>query len=152
MFHDWIELVRSLGAALLEVYRAEASELRSELRSSSKRLAAVAGLFAAAALVVVCLIATLVYFLIQVLALWLPLWGAAGVMVLALAATAVVLVWLGARRFARWEGPGETIRRRFAGHRTWLEDRLLPSRPGIDPRRDVEPDDRGPQESREEER
>jgi len=125
-FRGWIELVRSLGAALLEVYRAEAAELKDDVRKSSIHLAWAVGLMIGAGMIGFWTIAAFIYFLIQLLALWLPLWGAAGVVLLVLVLTVLALVWLGTRRLKRWENPVETIGRRVRDHRAWLEDHLLP--------------------------
>lgn len=131
-FRSWIELIRSLGAALLEVYRAEAAELKDDVRKSSIHLAWAVGLMIGAGMIGFWTIAALIYFLIQVLALWLPLWGAAGVVLLVLVLTVLTLVWLGTRRLKRWENPVETIGRRVRSHRAWLEDHLLPEETGAD--------------------
>lgn len=126
LIRQWIELFRALGAALLEVYRAEAAELKDDVRKSSIHLAWALGLLVGAGMVGFWTLATGIYFLIQLLALWLPLWGAAGVVLTLLVLTVLILVWLGYRRFRRWENPAETIRRRARSHRQWLEDHLLP--------------------------
>lgn len=126
----WIELVRSLGAALLEVYRAEAAELKKDLGESSIHLAWGVGLLIAAGMVGFWTLAAGIYFLIHVLALWLPLWGAAGVVLLLLVLTVLTLVWLGYRRFQRWENPAELLGRRVRSHRVWLEEQLLPEEAG----------------------
>lgn len=122
----WIELLRSLGAALLEVYRAEAAEIKEDLGKSSVHLAWGVGLMIAAGMVGFWTLAAGIYFLIHVLALWLPLWGAAGVVLLLLVLTVLTLVWLGYRRFQRWENPAELLGRRVRSHRIWMEEELLP--------------------------
>lgn len=129
-FRGWIELFRSLGAALLEVYRAEAAELKEDLGKSSVHLLWGVGLMIAAGMVGFWTLAAGIYFLIQVLALWLPLWGATGVVLLLLVLTVLTLVWLGYRRFQRWENPAEMIGRRVRSHREWLEEHLLPDETG----------------------
>lgn len=131
-FRGWIELVRSLGAALLEVYRAEAAELKDDVRKSSIHLAWAAGLLIGAGMLGFWTLATGIYFVIQVLAVWLPLWGATGVVLLVLVLTLLTLVWLGTRRLKRWESPVETIGRRVRDHRAWMEDHLLPEEASTD--------------------
>jgi len=126
LLRDWIELVRSLGAALLEVYRAEASELGDEVKTSFIHLAWAVGFFVLAGMIGFWTLATGIYFLIHLLALWLPLWGAAGVVLLTLVLGILLLVGLGWWRLRRWENPTEVLHRRFAEHRLWLEERLLP--------------------------
>ena len=129
-FRGWIELVRSLGGALLEVWRAEAAELKEELGETSIHLAWGVGLMIAAGMVGFWTLAAGIYFVIHLLALWLPLWGAAGVVLLLLALTVLTLVWLGTRRFQRWENPAELVGRRVRSHRAWLEEHLLPEEAG----------------------
>lgn len=126
LLQDWIELVRSLGAALLDVYRAEAEELGDEVKTSFLHLAWAVGFFVVAGMIGFWTLAAGIYFLIHLLALWLPLWGAAGVVLLALVLGILLLVGLGWRRLQRWENPTEVFRRRFVEHRVWLEQRLLP--------------------------
>jgi hypothetical protein len=125
VFRDWIELIRSLGAALLEVYRAELADLQGEVRDASIHLVWALGLFLGAGVIAFWFVATLVFFVIQLLALWLPLWGAVGVVLLLLVGTVLSLVGLGLRRLKRWENPAETIRRRLTDHRSWLEGEFL---------------------------
>lgn len=127
MFREWIELIRGLGAALLEVYRAEADELKSEVQESSKHLLWAVALFGAAAAIGFWTVAAGIYFLIQVLALWLPLWGASGVALLVLVLTLAILAGVGYWRLRRWENPAAAIRRRLAEHRIWVEEQLLPA-------------------------
>lgn len=127
MLREWIELIRGLGAALLEVYRAEAAELGSEVRASAKHLAWAAGLFLAAAMIGFWALAAGIYFLIQVLALWLPLWGASGVVLLLLVLTLLVLAGVGIWKLRKWENPAESMRRRLAEHRVWIDEHLLPA-------------------------
>lgn len=127
MLREWIELIRGLGAALLEVYRAEASELGSEVRTSSKHLLWAVALFLAAAAVGFWALAAGIYFLIQVLALWLPLWGASGVVLLALVLTLSTLAGVGVWKLRKWENPAEAFRRRLVEHRVWIDEHLLPA-------------------------
>lgn len=126
VLRPWIELVRSLGAALLEVYRAEAEELKTEVRDSTKHLAWAVGLFVAAGMLGFWAVFAALYFAIQVLALWLPMWGAAGVVLAVLVLLILILAFVGLRKLKRWENPAETFKRRLSEHRVWIEQRLLP--------------------------
>lgn len=130
MLRQWIDLVRSVGAALLEVYRAEAEELKTEVRDSTVQLAWAIGLFVAAGMLGFWAIFAAIYCAIQVLAIWLPLWGAAGVVLGVLVLVILILAFLGLRRLKRWENPAETIKRRLSEHRVWLEQKLLPAEEG----------------------
>jgi hypothetical protein len=125
VFRDWIELIRSLGAALLEVYRAELADLKGDVRDASIHLVWALGLLLGAGVIAFWAVATLVFFVIEMLALWLPLWGAVGVVLLLLVGTVLTLLALGLRRLKRWENPAETVRRRLTDHRSWLEGEFL---------------------------
>ena len=126
MLRQWIELVRSFGASLVEVYKAEAGELKRELLHTSEHLAWALGFFVAAAVVGFWTLAAGIYFAIQLLAIWLPLWGASGVVLLLLLGVIALLGFLGYRRLQKWESPGATMGRRLQEHREWLEGSLLP--------------------------
>lgn len=127
---SWSEQFRSLGQALLEVVRAELAELQGELAVTGRQLGIALGLFAAAAVVGFWTVAALIYFLIHLLALWLPLWAAAGVVMLLLLAAIALLGWLGYRRLQRVENPAETVRRRLDDHQDWWRHRMLPQENG----------------------
>lgn len=133
ILRQWIELIRSFGASLLEVYKAEAGELKRELLHTSEHLAWALGLFVAAAAVGFWTLAAGIYFAIQVLALWLPLWGASGVVLLLLLGLIALLGFLGYRRLQKWESPGATLGRRLREHREWLEGSLLPRGEAAEP-------------------
>lgn len=121
----WLDLVRGVGRALLEVLRAELEALASDLRASGKRLSGAVALLAAAAFVLFWAVGVLAYAAIELLALWLPRWGAAGVLLALLLAIALVLGWLAKRRLARLESPLQTARRRLDDHVDWFQDQVL---------------------------
>lgn len=124
----WIELFRSLGQALVEVYKAELGEVGKDLSTSGRQLGIALGLFAAAAAVGFWTLAALLYFAIQLLArLGLPLWGAAGVVTLVLLILVALLGGLGYRRLQRVESPVRSVRRRFEDHQAWWSERMLPA-------------------------
>jgi hypothetical protein len=121
----WIELFRSLGAALFEVLRAEAQALGEDFRRSGSRLARGAALLGAAAAVLFWTVGALVLALMAVLAIWLRPWAAALIVTALFAAAAGLLALLGWRELRRLESPAESIRRRVSDHLDWWRHRLL---------------------------
>jgi hypothetical protein len=130
---EWKELFGSLGEALLELLSAERDALLGDLRRSGKTALFALLFFFLAACLVFWLLGVLTATLVAVLARWLPVWGAALVVTLVVAAAAAVLAWLGMRRWQRVEGPGTTFTRRWEDHRRWWREEALPAesaRPG----------------------
>ena len=124
----WIDLFRSLGESLLEVLRAELAGLQDDLQRSGRHLGVALGLFAGAVVLFFWLIGLLLFALIALLHIWLPLWGAA-LIVLALFVIAIaILAFLGVRRMRRVENPVETVRQRLDNHLDWWQHSFL-SRP-----------------------
>jgi cbb3-type cytochrome oxidase subunit 3 len=65
------------------------------------------------------------YFSIELLALWLPRWGAV-LIVLVLLLVVVWILWVLAKKKLRQaERPTETVRRRVTDHLDWWQDRVL---------------------------
>jgi hypothetical protein len=128
----WIELFRSLGAALLEVLRAEAQALGEDFRRSGSRLARGAALLGGAAAVAFWTVGALVLTLMAVLAIWLRPWAAALIVTALFAASGGLLAWLGLRQLRRLESPAESIRRRVSDHLDWWRHRLL-AEPALSP-------------------
>jgi Putative Actinobacterial Holin-X, holin superfamily III len=121
----WIDLFRSLGEALLEVWRAELATLQDDLSRSGRHLGVALGLFGAAVLVLFWTFGLLLFVLISLLHVWLPWWGAA-LVVLALFLIAIaVLALLGRKRLRQVENPVETVRRRMDSHLDWWQHGLL---------------------------
>jgi len=121
----WIELFRSLGQSLLDLFKAELATLRRELERSGRTLAVALGLFGAAAAVGFWLIGALIYSLIQVVAIWLPLWGSSLAVTGLFAVAMAVLALVGVRKLKRIESPAATVGRRWEDHLGWWNDRLL---------------------------
>jgi hypothetical protein len=126
---EWLELLRALGQSLADLAKAELAALQAELARNGRTLALALGLFGAALATGFWLIALLIYTVIQVLAIWLPLWGASllvtGLFAL-LVATLALVGWLKLRRL---ESPAATFGRRWQGHRDWWDRRLLAESP-----------------------
>ncbi len=121
----WLGRAHGLGAAFLEVVRAELAALGADLAASGRSLARVLLLFAAACAVAFWTLALLVYFLIELVALKLPRWGAVGsVLALFLIAT-LLLLWRGVARMRRLEPPAKAVRRRWRSHAEWWNERVV---------------------------
>jgi hypothetical protein len=120
----WLELLRSLNRALVDVLRAEVEALVADLQDSGRRLAAGVAWLLLAAAIAFCVLAVLVVAAVAALALVLPLWGAALVVAGALCAAALAAALAGRRSLRRVEGPAATVRRRVADHLDWWERRV----------------------------
>ena len=123
----WIELVQSLGEALLEVFRAESEVLGRELSDTGKQAGIGAAYVAAAAMIVFWFLGVATLCMVAILALWLPTWAAAGTIGLLLLVTAIALAGLGWLRFKRLESPTATVKRRWNDHQDWWNASLLAS-------------------------
>ena len=121
----WIDLFRSLGEALLEVWRAELGTLQDDLSRSGRHLGVALGLFGAAVILLFWTVGLLLFVLISLLHVWLQ-WWAAALIVLALFLTGMaVLARLGLKQIRRVENPVETVRRRMDSHLDWWQHGLL---------------------------
>lgn len=131
----WLELFRSLGQALVDLVKAELAAIGDELAASGKQLGVGLALLAAAAAFGFWTAAVLIYTVIQVIALWLPLWAASAIVTGAFALVVAVLAILGIRRLRRLEGPARTLGRHLQDHREWWNAELLAGaddRPALD--------------------
>ncbi len=121
----WLELLRELGRAVGDLLRAELAALGEDLTANVRSLATGLALVAAAATVAFWLLGVLTLAAVEVLALWLPRWGATlivgGVLLILLA----VLGLVARGRFRRLETPAATVRRRLGGHTAWWQERVL---------------------------
>ena len=129
MRESWSETFRALGAAVLALFKAEIEALERELARSGKSLALGLGLFAAAAALGFWTLGVATYFVIQLLAVWLPLWAASLVVTLLFAAVTGGLVFAGIKKLERLENPLSTARRRLDDHIDWWQNDLLTPAP-----------------------
>lgn len=129
MRQRWSEIFRALGSAVLGLLKAELEALERDLARSGKNAAWGVGLFAAAGAVAFWTLGVGTYFVIQLLAVWLPLWGAALAVTLLLAAVGGALAWAGLKKLERFENPLGTARRRLDDHIEWWQGELL--EPGV---------------------
>ncbi len=126
---SWSELIRGLGQALLDVLKAEIRGLETEVQRSGRELSIGLGLVLAALGFLFWTLGALLFAFAAVLAIWLPLWGAALIVAAVFALAGAVLAWFARKRFARFENPLRTARRRFEDHMDWVESRLLVTEP-----------------------
>lgn len=121
----WIELFRSLGEALLEVFRAELEALQQDFSRSGRHLGVALGLLGAAAVLLFWTVGLLLFTLVLVLDIWLPLWAAALILLGLFALVTGILAWLGLRRMRQVENPVDNVRRRMDDHIDWWQHSLL---------------------------
>ena len=125
MRRDWSEAFRDLGGAVLALLQAELEALERELARSGRSAAIAVGLFGAAAAVGFWTVGLGLYFLVQLVAVWLPLWAASLIVTALFAAVAGGLAWAGMRKLRELENPMATARRRLDDHLDWWQDRVL---------------------------
>jgi hypothetical protein len=121
----WIDLFRSLGEALLEVWRAELATLQDDLSRSGRHLGVALGLFGAAAVLLFWTVGLLLFALIALLHIWMPWWGAALIVLALFLIAMAILGRLGLNRLRKVESPVETVRRRVDSHLDWWQHGLL---------------------------
>lgn len=131
----WIDLLRSLGEALLEVWRAEFATLQGDLERSGRHLGIALAYLGAAAVLFFWIVGLVLFVLVAVLHIWLEWWAAALIVLALFLAGAALLGWLGWRQARQVENPVATVRRRVDNHFDWWQHGLL-SRPQT---LDVEP-------------
>jgi hypothetical protein len=121
----WIDLFRSLGEALLAVWRAELGTLQDDLQRSGRHPGVALGLFGAAAVLFFWIVGLILFVLVSLLHVWLPWWGASLVVLGLFLISTAILAALGARRMRQVENPLETLRRRVDSHLDWWQHGLL---------------------------
>lgn len=121
----WIELFRSLGEALLEVWRAELGTLQDDLQRSGRHLTVALGLFGGAVMLGFWIIGLVLFVLVSALHVWLPWWGASLVVLALFLIAAAILARLGLGKLRQVENPVQTVRRRMDSHLDWWQHGLL---------------------------
>ena len=119
---EWLELLRALGGAITDLLAAELEALTGDLSRSGRGAGLALGLLAAATFVAFWALGVFVFVIGAVLALWMPVWGAALTLALVLTAAMSLLAWLGLRKLRSLELPAGTVRRRWDDHRRWWND------------------------------
>jgi len=128
----WIDLFRSLGESLLEVWRAELATIQDDLQRSGRHLATALGLLGGALVLLFWIVGLLLFVLIALLHVWLPWWATSLIVLLLFVLSTGLLVWLGVRRLHRVENPLETVRRRVDSHLDWWQHGLLAQPKALD--------------------
>ena len=122
---EWKERLLTLREALGELYAAEAEALSRDLAQWGKRFAFSLLLLLAALMLGFWLLAVLVGFVIALLAVWLPVWGAtlatAGLLALVVGGLAL---W-GWKRLQALGGPIGRVQRRWRDHMDWWQERVF---------------------------
>jgi hypothetical protein len=121
----WIDLFRSLGEALLGVWRAELGTLQDDLQRSSRHLGVALGLFGAAVMLLFWAVGLVLFVLVSVLHVWLPWWGASLIVLALFLIAMAIFAKLGLGRIRKVENPLETVRRRVDSHLDWWQHGLL---------------------------
>lgn len=121
----WIEMFRGLGEALLDVLRAEVATLQEDLSRSGRIAGGALALLGAALVFLFWIVGLIIFVLVALLAVWLPLWAAALIVLALFTVTAGILVWLGMSRLKTVENPVQTFRRRVDDHLDWWQNTLM---------------------------
>ena len=121
----WIDMFRSLGEALLQVWRAELDTLQQDFQRSGRYLGLALAFLGAAAVLGFWIVGLLLFALVALLHVWLPWWGAALIVLALFALAAAVLAHLGVKRLKNVESPVTTVRRRMDSHLDWWQHGLL---------------------------
>jgi len=122
-----------LREALGELYAAEGDALSRDLARWGKAFAFALLLLLVALMLAFWLIAVVVGFMVALLAVWLPVWGAtlvtAGLLLLVAGGLAAVS-W---RRLQALGGPLSRVQRRWRDHLDWWQERVFDARPEEEP-------------------
>jgi hypothetical protein len=121
----WIDLFRSLGEALLEVWRAELGTLQEDLQRSGRHLGVALGIFGAAAVLLFWIVGLLLFVLVSLLHVWMPWWAASLIVLALFVIAAAILARFGLARMRKVENPLEVVRRRVDSHFDWWQHGLL---------------------------
>lgn len=121
----WIDLFRSLGESLIEVLRAETGALQEDLKTSGRHMGVALALFGAAVLLSFWVLGLLVFLLVALLHVWLQLWAAALLVLLAFAGVMFVLALVGRSQWRKAENPVDSVKRHVDDHLDWWQNGLL---------------------------
>lgn len=123
-FGSWISRAQNLGSAFLSVLRAEVSAALQELAESGRGLLRAALLFTVTLALGFWTVGLLVYFLIELLVLRLPRWGAVGIVFGLFLAGTVLFAMIAVARARRIQTPAAILDRRFRDHTAWWQQRI----------------------------
>lgn len=120
----WLARAQNLGTAFLAVLKAELAAALEELGESRRSLLRAALLFSVTLALGFWTVGLLVYFLIEMLALRLPRWGAVGIVFGLFLAGTLLFAWAAVARARRIETPAAILGRRFRDHASWWQQRI----------------------------
>jgi hypothetical protein len=120
----WIARAQNLGSAYFAVLRAEIQAALADLAESGRGLMRAALLFTITLALGFWTVGLLVYFLIEMLALRLPRWGAVGIVFGLFVLGTVSFAMLCVARARRIEAPTAMLDRRFRDHAAWWQTRI----------------------------
>lgn len=120
----WIARAQNLGSGYFAVLRAEISAALQDLAESGRGLLRAAVLFTVTIALGFWTVGLLVYFLIEMLALWLPRWGAVGIVFGIFVVATVSFALTSVARARRIETPTALLDRRFRDHAAWWQERI----------------------------
>ncbi len=129
----WLDLFHTVGRAFLELLRAELEALAADLKISVLRLRTALLLLLFAAFLLFWALGALALSSFEILALWLPRWSAALVVLGFLLLLAAIAGLLARWRLRGLESPTRTVRRRFSEHAEWWQARALAAESSEEP-------------------
>ena len=119
-----VRRIRAMGGAFVGVVSAELSALVAELSASGRSLFRSLVIFGFGFALAFWTLGLLVYFLIELLALGIPRWGAVGIVFAFFLITASALIAWSVSRIRRIESPVATVDRRLKEHLGWWQERI----------------------------
>jgi uncharacterized membrane protein YqjE len=120
----WLARVHRLGTAFISVLKAELAAALGDLAESGRGLVRAAVFFTVTMALGFWTVGLLVYFLVEMLALWLPRWGAVGIVFGLFLVLTVIFAWVSVARARRIETPAAILDRRFRDHKSWWQERI----------------------------
>lgn len=133
MFHRWIELLASLGGAVLELVATELSELSRALAGSGRSLGLALLYLLLAGVFLVMTLALLTVVIVAALAQVWPLWVAALVVAGAWGFAAAAVGGAGWWKLRQIEWPHVTVRRHVGDHVNWWREQIVDESRGREP-------------------
>jgi hypothetical protein len=120
----WSDLFRALGESLLQVFKAELAAIEEDFRRTGVHLKASLGLLGVTLVLLFWIAGLVIFTLVAVLAIWLPLWGAALLVLALFTIVAAVLARLGIGRLRQIENPAASLKLRLDDHLEWWQHLL----------------------------
>jgi cytochrome c biogenesis protein CcdA len=120
----WLARLQNLGSAYFAVLRAEVGAALQDLSASGRSLLRAAVLFTVTLALGFWTVGLLVYFMIEMLALWLPRWGAVGIVFALFLLGTVAFAAASVSRARAIEAPTAMLERRWRDHSAWWQGRI----------------------------